>query len=242
MIYNQKNFDIKTEWGFNGLLELSKVSDVIIIVDILSFSTCVDIITANDSYVFPYKYNDDSSKEYTKTNNAILADTDRNSKGYSLSPYSLINIPSQIKIVLPSPNGSTLSLHPNLNNSITLCGCIRNAKSVAEYATTLGKNISLIASGEKWKDQSLRPSLEDILGVGAIISYLKGTLSPESLSAKYIFEGMKNEIFEHIKNSSSGNELIYRGFLKDVELACQLNISNCVPILKNNYYLNAVKR
>lgn len=46
MIYNQEAFDIRMDWGYGGVRELAPISDVIIIVDVLSFSTCVDIATA----------------------------------------------------------------------------------------------------------------------------------------------------------------------------------------------------
>ncbi len=54
--------------------------------------------------------------------------------------------------------------------------------------------------------------------------------------AKNLFESIKDEIPGHIKKSISGKELIEKGFAEDVELACQLNISNSVPLLIEKYY------
>ena len=42
MFYDQAEFDIRCEWGIEGLEKLAIISDVVIIVDVLSFSTCVD--------------------------------------------------------------------------------------------------------------------------------------------------------------------------------------------------------
>jgi 2-phosphosulfolactate phosphatase len=239
MTFNQSEFNIKLEWGLPGIEQLALVSDVIIIVDVLSYSTCVDIAVSSEAIIYPYKYKDDSAVEYAKSIGAELADRDRNSSGYTLSPLSLKNIPSGTKLVLPSPNGATLSI--STGSITTICGGLRNAKAVAEYAMSIGKNISVIPAGEKWQEHykskgSLRFAIEDLIGAGAIISFLKGSLSPESESALAVYESVKNDLKEEIKKCSSGKELIERGFEEDVNLACELNVSDCVPVLTNGRY------
>src|SRR5215203_4822577 len=143
MTYNQQEFDIRLEWGIHGIEELAPISDVIIIVDILSFSTCVDIATGNGAMIYPYRWKDETSISYAQSIGAELADFTRKcSHGYSLSPTSLTNIKAKTKLVLPSPNGSTLTL--STKAALTLCGSLRNAKVVAEFAISRGKKISMI--------------------------------------------------------------------------------------------------
>lgn len=80
---------------------------------------------------------DESAIDYAKSLGAELADFNRkNTDSYTLSPTSLLKINSATKLVLPSPNGSTLSLTLNLSTGATptLCGCLRNAKAVANFA------------------------------------------------------------------------------------------------------------
>ena len=236
MTYNQQEFDIKLEWGIRGVEELVPVSDVIIIVDVLSFSTCVDIATRNGATIYPYRWKDESAIEYANSLNAELADFKRKyTDGYSLSPTSLLNIKPNTKLVLPSPNGSTLTL--STKQSPTLCGCLRNAKAVATFAKSFGRKISIIPAGEQWNDNTLRVAFEDLIGAGAIISYLEGSLSPESKTALTVFKDLKPTILDQIKKCSSGKELIERGFEKDLLLACDLNTSNNVPVLSNNGYV-----
>ncbi|MEK7432790.1 MAG: 2-phosphosulfolactate phosphatase [Cyanobacteriota bacterium] len=234
MYYSQKEYNIKCEWGFNGLNSLLSYSDIIIIIDILSFSTCIDIVMSKNSTAYPYKYNDESSISFAKFINAELAKK-RSKNEISLSPYSLLNLKENSKIVLPSPNGSELSL--STKNKTTFCACFRNYKAVAKKALELDENITIICAGERWGNSELRVSIEDLIGAGAVISELSGTLSPESKIALNSFNTYKNDLFSIIKESSSGKELIEKDFEDDVKLACQLNVSKHVPILsKEGFY------
>ena len=182
MLYNQQEFDIKLEWGIRGVEELAPISDVIIIVDILSFSTCVDIATKNGAIIYPYQWKDETAAAYAHSIPAELADFNRkHTGGFSLSPASLCNIQKRTRLVLPSPNGSTLCL--GTRDTPTLCGSLRNAKAVAQFAMTIGNKVSVIPAGEQWTDETLRVAFEDLIGAGAIISHLTRNLSPESKTA-----------------------------------------------------------
>ncbi len=237
MLTDQIVFDIRLEWGIKGIEILSPVSDVIIIADILSFSTSVDVAVNRGAIVYPYFYKNDSAVDFALSRNAILAESNRKASGkYTLSPSSLINIPENTRIVLPSPNGSSLSL--STGTTLTLCGCIRNAKAVAEFAMSAGKKISVIPAGEKWPDGSLRPALEDIAGAGAIINCLKGELSPESRAALAVYKCIETELKEQIRKCNSGLELTERGFENDIDLAAELNVSHCVPGLVAGAYVD----
>ena len=139
--------------------------------------------------------------------------------------------------MLPSPNGSTLSLATG--NTKTLCGCLRNAEVVARYAMQMGNKIAVIPAGEHWPDDSLRPAFEDLLGAGAIISFLQGSLSPESKSALDVFK-QNEDIYAQLKNCSSGKELIAKGFESDVRIAAEFNASINVPILTDGAYRKVI--
>lgn len=241
MVYNQSEFDIRFEWGVRGVEELAPVSDVVIIVDIFSFSTSVDIATDNGAIVYPFNPNTGNALEYSKLVDGICAEKIRNkSISFSLSPSSMINIPEKTRIVLPSRNGSALSVLTG--STFTICGCLRNSKSVAEYAMTIGKKISIIAAGERWKDKTLRPAFEDLLGAGSIINYLKGEVSPESKIGLSVFLTLQNNLKEELKKCISGKELIAGDLENDIELASEFNSSNCVPCLVNKAYVDLSNR
>jgi 2-phosphosulfolactate phosphatase len=154
--------------------------------------------------------------------------------GYSLSPRSLLNIPAGLKLVLPSPNGSALSL--GTGTTPTLAGCLRNCRVVARAAQQIGQRIAVIPAGERWPDGSLRPALEDWLGAGAIINELNRDYSPEAEAARIAFREAQASLTALIQGCSSGKELIECGREADVILATQLNVSECAPLLLEGAY------
>lgn len=234
MYFDQSKFEIKCEWGKQGILQLASVSDVIVIVDVLSFSTCIDIINSRGGTAFPYQWKDQSAQAFANRKGAILA-AKRSSNSYSLSPASLTSIIKETKLVLPSPNGSSLSLAVDIP---TLTGCLRNCQAVALAAMSYGRRIAIVPAGEKWEDDTLRFSFEDCIGAGAIISYLSGSMSPEAQLAMVAYQNVSGNLRHSIEQCSSGKELITRGFARDVVLAAELNVSNCVPTLIDGAYIN----
>ena len=228
---------INCEWGIDGINKYSSISDITIIVDILSFSTCVDIALSQKAIVYPYVYKYDSAIEYAAANDAVLASFNRSRDKFSLSPLSLKKISEGTRIVLPSPNGSELSLCSL--SKVTLCACFRNYRVVAEYANSISENIVVIPAGEKWPNGTIRFAIEDYLGAGALLSELKGELSAEANAAKKLFESLKPELKHIISGSLSGRELIEKGFPEDVDLALELNAGRSVPVLENKYYVNS---
>ncbi len=230
--YSQLGFDLRCEWGEAGVRVLAPESDVVVIVDVLSFSTSVEIATARQAVVYPYRWRDDSAVAFAKSVGAELAE--RNPKGLSLKPSSLEAIEAGCRLVLPSPNGSTLSTLAG--DTTTLAGCLRNARAVAEAAAHMGRRIAVIAAGERWPDGSLRPCFEDLCGAGAILSHLGGSSSPETRAAMAVFDATRDSLYPAVRACESGREKVSRSLERDVELASALDVSECVPLLADGAY------
>jgi 2-phosphosulfolactate phosphatase len=142
-------------------------------------------------------------------------------------------------LVLPSPNGSTLSFAAAAHGSV-ISACLRNRAAVCEYLNRQREPIAVIASGERWAtDRSLRPCLEDNLGAGAVIAGLSGRRSPEAETAAATFEAVKDRLRELLQHCSSGRELIEKGVPLNVQLATELDVSDCVPLLRDGYFTRA---
>jgi len=233
--FNQAEFQVRCEWGRPGLRELGAISDVIVIVDVLSFTTAVDIATARGGVVFPYPLKGESAAAYADSVNAKVAFTDR-TQGFSLSPASLRSLPAGYRLVLPSPNGAALCF--GADHPIVLTGCLRNAKAVAQAALSLGSTVAVIPAGEMWPTGELRPSLEDWVGAGAIVASLPASRSPEARLAAAAFEHFRHSLPQALRDSVSGKELIERGFARDIDLAAELNVSRNVPHPVNRAFVS----
>ncbi len=91
----------------------------------------------------------------------------------------------------------------------------------------MGSTFNVIPAGERWRDGSLRPALEDWLGAGAILRWLAGSRSPEAHSAVALFELHCETLVTTLDQCGSGRELDGRGHVKDKFIAGQLDVSSC---------------
>ncbi|MDK9699411.1 MAG: 2-phosphosulfolactate phosphatase [bacterium] len=237
MTFDQAEFDIRCEWGLPGVLNLAPISDAIIIVDVLSFSTCVSVALTRGAKIYPFRTRGAAAVEYAKSLQAEISQS-RGKGGYSLSPCSMMTIPTGTKVVLPSPNGASLTL--STGDAPTFTGCLRNAKAVAQAALQFGNRITLIPAGERWHgDGSIRHALEDYIGAGAILQHLPGVFSPEAEAARAVYNNCCNDLLETLARCSSGKELIDGGFEKDIEASAVEDCDNFAPLLQNGCFVPA---
>lgn len=235
--FDQEPFDIRFEWGMAGLEHINR-SDAIVIVDVLSFTTCVEIAVSRGAMVYPYRWKNESASAFAIKHRAELAHPRNHHDGkYSLAPSSLVQIPDGLRLVLPSPNGSTIAFAAAPKAAHVAAGCLRNATAVAQWAQNTGKTVTVIAAGERWADESLRPAVEDLVGAGAIISAMTGRCSPEAESAAAVFAAMAAQLHEQLAACASGRELLERGFATDVELAAEWNVSRATPVLDGDAFI-----
>lgn len=225
--FSQGTWACRCEWGGAGAAALS-AADVTIVVDVLSFTTCVDIAASRGAAILPYRWDDASANEFARIQGAELAGKRRYAR-YSLAPDSYLEAPAGLRCVLPSPNGAQVTLAVAATSRIILAGSLRNARAVAEAAGRLGTTFNVIPAGERWPDGSLRPALEDSLGAGAILRGLPGTRSPEADAAVALFEAHREKLVATLAQCGSGRELEERGHRKDKEIAGQLDVSSCAP-------------
>jgi len=236
VLFDQSEYDLRCEWGLQGLHTLLPVSDAVIVVDVLSFSTAVDVVAARGAFVLPYRWKDDSAARFAEEKHAHLASDRRSEAAYSLSPASVRAIPAGAALVLPSPNGSTLCL--SARNVPTFTACLRNAPAVAAHVAGIGARVAVIPAGERWGDGTLRPCLEDWIGAGAVLSSLTGRRSPEAELAVAGFERFRGDLAGVLSRCGSGKELVERGFHCDIELASEYAVSSAVPLLAGDRFVN----
>lgn len=227
---------IHCEWGEQGLRDSTEANDVVVIVDVLSFSTAVEVATARGAEIHPLEEKQSRAAALAQELGAELAQPRGRGK-FSLSPAGYLDVSPGTRIVLPSLNGARLTTLARAGT--VLAGCLRNASAVARTAARSRKRIAVIPAGERWPDGSLRPALEDWLGAGAIASALEGSHSPEAEATGALFQALRPRLRKVMLGCASGVELVQEGFEQDVLLAAEHDVSDCVPELIEGAYVRS---
>jgi 2-phosphosulfolactate phosphatase len=245
-MFSQSPYICRVEWGKRGAREAAERGDIIIIVDVLSFSSTVITALRYGAILYPYPPHLDG-EEYAEKMGAeyILGRTEAAKIGKpTLSPVSFQPGHANKKYVLSSLNGAFCTWVASKVPAL-LIGSLLNASSAAAAANQLrwqtNANITVVPCGEQWSDveeyeERLRPSIEDYLGAGAILSNVKGEKSPEAEVCIGAYQSAKQKIKELIWDSGSGRELRARGFEEDVIHCSRLDVYQTVPILNKNHF------
>ncbi|WP_172413980.1 2-phosphosulfolactate phosphatase [Serratia fonticola] len=238
--YSQDRFTVCLEWGMEAIEHLAESVDCVIIVDVMSFSTCISLSLDRGALVYPYPWKNDSAFKYGSERGTLVASFDRRFKGsgYSLSPNSLKDIEEGTKLILPSPNGSAISFRARDFGVAIFSGCFRNMAATARACSHFGR-ILVIPCGERWPAGSLRPSVEDFAAAGGIISLLAGReLSPEAKAAVSAYKHFCEHNFSALSECASALELESRGFGDDVRLCLEVNVSEVACQLYEDAYVS----
>jgi 2-phosphosulfolactate phosphatase len=232
--HRQRAYQVRLEWGPVGADALAPV-DVAVVIDVLSFTTTLTVAVELGIEVFPFRWRDDRAAAYAREHDAVLAvqRQDAAPGQPSLSPASLRHAEDVRRLVLPSPNGSTISTLLAESGATVVGASLRNRTAVAEWLAPRcadGASVAFVASGERWPDGTLRPAVEDLWGAGAVLDALDPDgLSPEAEMARDAFRAA--DLPEALQACASGRELIAKGYADDVVVAAQIDTASVVPVL-----------
>ena len=138
------------------------------------------------------------------------------------------------RLVLPSPNGSSICAALADSGVEVVGACLRNRTAVARHLRAAG-TVAVVAAGERWPDGSLRPCAEDLWGAGAVLAALVDLgvvgLSPEAEVAVAAFGAAEPDLEARLAACASGLELADLGFSADVAVAAEVDVSDVVPVL-----------
>lgn len=239
---HQDGFDVRFEWGRRGAYEAGRRGDVVIIVDVLSFSTAVVAAVDRGTAIIPFRHGDPeaAAAEAARLGVAITPTGFPDGARRALSPVRFAETPRKDAELLCSPNGATC-VGLAADGGEVLVGCLRNPTAVARAARALAteeeRAITVVACGERWPTpveataDGLRPALEDHLGAGAILTALGGEGSPEAVTAAAVFAAHRSRIRLTLTECISGRELVERGYADDVHYAAMLDASDVAPRL-----------
>jgi 2-phosphosulfolactate phosphatase len=247
-MHDQGEWRVRFDWGLEGLHAISAEAQAVVIVDVLRFSTAVEVAVSRGAAIMPYPALADA-KVVADHWNAEVAGRSEDGAQYSLSPVSMQQIPPEKRLILPSPNGAALSHEARHGSSAVFAACLRNAPAVAWAAAQAargGGTIAVVAAGERWGTDrgALRPAVEDLLGAGAVIDALDLSVSsPEARAAAAAFRAADEEgLHAWILRSASGAELMEKGCEADIHVAAAFDVSQTVPVLDDGWYVAAPTR
>lgn len=238
----QNGVDVALDWGPNGLRAIGPGADAVVVVDVLRFTTAVDVAVGRGATVVAHRWDRPADAAAAAAARGALLGVRGDEPGPGLSPVSLLALEPGQRIVLPSPNGSALILGAaELGASRVVAACLRNAGAVAGAlaADDRIRRVAVIAAGERWNGATgpLRVAIEDLLGAGAVASGLRTAgrgLSAEAGLAADAFDANRHHLAAVLADCASGRELALRGRADDVALAAALDVSSTVPTLVND--------
>jgi 2-phosphosulfolactate phosphatase len=246
--WRQREHGVRFDWGLAGAVAIAERADVVVIVDVLSFTTTLTVALDEGVAVLPFRWGDERAADHAREHGAVLA-VGRSRAGpgqISLSPATLRNGLLPDRVVLPSPNGATIAHHLAAGRAQCVGASLRNAGSVAAWIADTHDpartTVAVVAAGERWPDGELRPAVEDLWGAGAVIDHLSRggwtELSPEATGARAAWLAVAGDVRTGLLTCASGLELVQGGHAVDVEIAAEVGTSRCVPVLRGEVFLD----
>ncbi|MEM8620086.1 MAG: 2-phosphosulfolactate phosphatase [Actinomycetota bacterium] len=246
---------IHVEWGIPGALLAARRGDLVVVVDVLSFSTSVIEVVARGGTAFCYSpeaIDDAGGRSAVASRHDATLLVRRRNVGpgeFSLSPASLQAVAPDQRLVMTSLNGGRC-LDAASDAPWAAVGCLTNRTAVARRVAELladgaATRCTIVPCGETWAGPFMaaqvgelpgvahghvRPSIEDHLGAGAIVAAFGADLrrSVEAQAAAVVFERCRDDLASALADGLSGRELRHRGFDDDVAIAAQLDAHGVV--------------
>lgn len=108
--------------------------DIAVVVDVLSFTTTLAVAVERGIEVIPFRWRDELAESFAAEHGAVLAaGRGRVAEGMpTLSPASMLMTTAR-RVVLPSPNGSTIAFGLASSGAVVVGGCLRNAGAVGRW-------------------------------------------------------------------------------------------------------------
>ena len=241
--HRQATHRIRFDWGPTGAAAIASEASVAVVVDVLSFTTTLCVALERGMTVLPYRWKDERAAAYAQQRTATLAVGRLEARslpggaGVSLSPAAMARVSGVDRVVLPSPNGSSIAFGLADGGCTVVGACLRNRTAVARWLQAHDGTVAVVAAGERWHDGSLRPAAEDLWGAGAVLALLpRDDLSPEARLAADAFRAIEPSLAASLRDCASGRELAAAGFIEDVDIAAELDASDVVPVLDDGEF------
>lgn len=264
--FGQAKYQVRFDWGGAGAERILPGAHVVVVVDVLSFTTAVVAAVEHGVPIAPWATDDPHGATALAERLGGSVAGRRGEPGPSLSPTSFTGREAYDEldgpVVLPSPNGGAIAAALADRGVVVLAGALRNRTAVARRILALQEErgertvVAIIAAGERSSgapgsaagagaaaapaDDSIRFAIEDQLAGGAIVDALVALgidhTSPEAAVACAAFEGLRHAGTHLIGASGSAVELVEQGYRADVRFATELDAAEVVPELRDGVF------
>lgn len=204
---------------------------IVVVIDILRATSCmVTGLGEGLAGIIPVEKLEECKKLKDK---GFVAAAERDGKkveGFDIgnSPFSYQDKTLKGKWVAVTTTNGTRALVHSLKAKEILVGAFLNRSALVKYLLSKEEDIVLVCAG--WKGQL---NLEDTLFAGAIIDSLKEyqveIKNDSSLTAYYLYDRAKADLFAFLGNSSHFNRLKGLGIEEDVKYCLKEDLYDVVP-------------
>lgn len=212
--FDQSRYQVRLEWGDDGLARLA-ASDVVVVVDVLRFSSTVTTRVAAGGAV-PL----DAAAHAVSLNGSA---TSRAAAALDPAPIVLLGCLRNASAV-----AEAIADEQRRRGARTSIALIAGGELVPADAGAAART-------------ARRFAVEDLLGAGAIVDALgvRGIdhTSPEAAAAGEAFRGLRAARRHLLAASGSGQELAERGAHDEVRAAAELDASTAVPVLREGVFV-----
>jgi 2-phosphosulfolactate phosphatase len=210
-VTDQDGFAWRFDWGGDGLRALAPAADVVVLVDVLRFTTAVTVAIEHGCTVAP------------------VPSAGPTGRPLELSPRWIRTHPSGTELALASLNGAHLAVAAEqAGRPLVLAACFRNATAVARAALAAGARVvAVIAAGEA---SAVLAALDPAASVSA------PRCSPEAAAARAAFVAARPRLAEALAGCTPGRELRARGLGDDLDDAADLDATTAIPALRSGIF------
>lgn len=241
---------VHLDWAPDGLSHALKHRTIVVIVDVLRFSTAVTTAVAHGFTIYPVSDPQKAAERAAQLGAELAGKSGQAEFSISPSTYLRASASGNKHVVLYSPNGAACSEQIG-NNDTAYIGCFLNALAVGQLISAVAraqsKDVTMIAAGEQravvtgeritYQPQEAERvfAIEDYLGAGAILGHVDLTKSAEAYVCEQAYQSVAGQLLKLVRDSFSGRYLEQHDLLDDVHHAVKVNTYSVVPVIRSGY-------
>jgi 2-phosphosulfolactate phosphatase len=152
---------------------------------------------------------------------------------YGNSPFSFMGDSIRGKTLVLSTTNGTQAIEAARNAHALIVGAFTNLSAVCEWLSRQGRGVLLLCAG--WKNKF---NLEDSIFAGAVAQKLLeqgySTDCDSTRASVHLWNLSKHDLNGFLEDSSHRNRLGRLELKKDIAYCLQTDISDAIPVLKND--------